>query len=136
MLDFFENLSPLTQLILVFVGLAFLFLIILANNRKNKNMIETCLNSGIQFAKIEKIQPSEHSGKIFVFTGTLEKFSRKDAQIMVEKVGARASNSISSKTDFLIAGTGAGSKLKKSMELGITILTEDEFLQMMGKNLG
>ena len=106
------------------------------NDINNKNMIETCLNSGIQFAKIEKIQPSEHSGKIFVFTGTLEKFSRKDAQIMVEKVGARASNSISSKTDFLIAGTGAGSKLKKSIELGITILTEDEFLQMMGRNLG
>ena len=106
------------------------------NDINNKNMIETCLNSGIQFAKIEKIQPSEHLGKIFVFTGTLEKFSRKDAQIMVEKVGARASNSISSKTDFLIAGTGAGSKLKKSIELGITILTEDEFLQMMGRNLG
>ena len=104
------------------------------NDENKKNMIEKCLNSGIQFAKIEKNKPSKHSGKIFVFTGTLEKFSRKDAQTMVEKVGARASNSISSKTDFLIAGTGAGSKLNKSIELGITILSEDEFLQMMGEN--
>ncbi len=104
------------------------------NDENNKNMIEKCLNSGIQFAKVVKNKPSKHSGKIFVFTGTLEKFSRKDAQTMVEKVGARASNSISSKTNFLIAGTGAGSKLKKSIELGITILSEDEFLQMMGKN--
>jgi DNA ligase (NAD+) len=99
--------------------------------QSNIEMIQTCMNAGITFKKIGKIQPSEYSGKIFVFTGSLEKFTRKNAQNMVENLGARASNSVSSKTNFLIAGPGAGSKLNKAIDLGITVLTEDEFLKMM-----
>ena len=91
------------------------------------------MDSGIKFAEVEKIQQSEFSGKTFVFTGSLEKFTRSDAQSMVEKLGARASGSVSSKTDYLVAGPGAGSKLKKAEELNITIYSEDEFLNLIGK---
>tara|TARA_B100002003_G_C13668115_1_gene338593 strand:- start:237 stop:512 length:276 start_codon:yes stop_codon:yes gene_type:complete len=91
------------------------------------------MDSGIHFAEVKQIQESEFSGKTFVFTGSLEKFSREDARSMVEKLGARASGSVSSKTDFLIIGIGAGSKLKKAEELNISIITEDEFLNMIDK---
>ena len=97
----------------------------------NQRIVQVCMDSGIQFAEVEQIQESKFLGKTFVFTGSLEKFSRKDAQSMVEKLGARASTSISTKTDFLIAGPGAGSKLKKAEELNITIMTEDEFLNLI-----
>jgi len=99
----------------------------------NKKVIEACLQAGIQFDDVEPIQESEFTGKTFVFTGSLEKFSRKDAQSMVEKLGARASGTVSSKTDYLVAGPGAGSKLKKAEELNISIYSEDEFLELIGK---
>ena len=99
----------------------------------NQKVIKACLQAGIQFDEVEPIQESEFTGKTFVFTGSLEKFSRKDAQSMVEKLGARASGSVSSKTDYLVAGPGAGSKLKKAEELNISIYSEDEFLELIGK---
>ncbi|MDP6936603.1 MAG: NAD-dependent DNA ligase LigA [Candidatus Marinimicrobia bacterium] len=99
----------------------------------NRKVITACLQAGIQFDEVEPIQESEFTGKTFVFTGSLEKFSRKDAQSMVEKLGARASGSVSSKTDYLVAGPGAGSKLKKAEELNISIYSEDEFLELIGK---
>ncbi|MDP6570080.1 MAG: NAD-dependent DNA ligase LigA [Candidatus Marinimicrobia bacterium] len=95
----------------------------------HQKIVDACLESGIKFQEVEVATPSEFTGKTFVFTGSLEKFSRKNAQVMVEKLGARASGSVSSKTDYLVAGPGAGSKLKKAEELGITILSENEFLE-------
>ena len=91
------------------------------------------MKAGIQFEAIEKIQRSEFTGKTFVFTGSLEKFNRKDAHSMVEKLGARVSGSISSKTDYLVAGAVAGSKLMKAEELNISIYSEDEFLELIKK---
>ena len=99
----------------------------------NQKVIKACLQAGIQFDEVEPIQESEFTGKTFVFTGSLGKFSRKDAQSMVEKLGARASGSVSSKTDYLVAGPGAGSKLKKAEELNISIYSEDEFLELIEK---
>ena len=101
-----------------------------SNNRK---VVQACLNAGVQFAKVEKIMNTEYLEKIFVFTGSLEKFNRNDSKVMVEKLGARVSGSVSSKTNFVVAGTNAGSKLKKALELGIPILSEDQFLDMMEK---
>ena len=67
----------------------------------------------------------------FVMTGALEKFTREEAQEMVEKRGGKASGSVSKKTTYVVAGEAAGSKLRKAQELGIPVLTEDEFLDLL-----
>ena len=71
------------------------------------------------------------TGKTFVFTGSLEIFKRKEAQQLVEGHGGRASGSVSKKTDYVVAGADPGSKLEKAEELGVTVLTESEFLEMI-----
>jgi DNA ligase (NAD+) len=99
----------------------------------NLHLIQSCLDSGISFEMVEEIKASGITGKIFVFTGSLLKFTRKEAQGMVEKLGARASGSVSKKTDFVVAGPGAGSKLDTANLLNIDVLTEEEFLNLMKK---
>ena len=81
----------------------------------------------VQDLTYDSIQNSLISGKTLVFTGTLESMGRSEAKVRAEMLGARVSSSISSKTDFIIAGTGAGAKLKKAKELGISVLTEEEW---------
>ena len=71
------------------------------------------------------------TGKIIVATGKLEHFTRDQINTKILELGAKPSNSVSKKTDYLIAGEKAGSKLSKAQNLGIKILTEDEFLQMI-----
>ena len=65
-------------------------------------------------------------GKVFVFTGALEKITREDAEELVQKLGGRASSSVSKQTTFVVAGDRAGSKLEKAHQLGVTVLTEAE----------
>ncbi|MFM8440539.1 MAG: BRCT domain-containing protein, partial [Acidobacteriota bacterium] len=72
------------------------------------------------------------SGKTFVLTGKLEKFTRDDAAKQIENRGGRVSGSVSKKTDFVVAGEDAGSKLTKAEELGVKVLSEDDFLEMLG----
>ena len=71
-------------------------------------------------------------GKIFVLTGALEKFSREEASEVIEKFGGKTSSSVSKKTDYVLAGEEAGSKLKKAQDLGITIINEQQFKEMIG----
>ena len=71
------------------------------------------------------------ANKTFVFTGTLNAISRKDGKDIISQYGGSSTNSISKKTDFLVAGSGAGSKLDKAKNLNIKILNEEEFLKII-----
>lgn len=77
-------------------------------------------------------QDTAIAGKTVVFTGALEKMTRDEAKAMADRLGAKAAGSVSKKTDFVVAGPGAGSKLAEAKKLGITVLTEDEWLKMAG----
>lgn len=69
-------------------------------------------------------------GKVFVLTGSLEKFTRKQAEDLIEKFGGKTSSSVSKKTNYVLAGEEAGSKLTKAQSLGVTVISEDEFIEM------
>jgi DNA ligase (NAD+) len=97
----------------------------------NKEIVEACFEMGITFKEPPEMLPQSMAGKTFVFTGSLEIYTRKAAQDLVESHGARASSSVSKNTDYVVAGVGAGSKLAKAKKLGISILTEKEFENLL-----
>ncbi|SHI81124.1 DNA ligase (NAD+) [Malonomonas rubra DSM 5091] len=99
----------------------------------NQKILDQLRQLGVAPIATEQPKGDKLAGKVFVFTGALEKFSRKEGEALVEAEGARASGSVSKKTDYVVAGPGAGSKLAKAEELGINVLNEEEFLQLIGK---
>ena len=101
------------------------------SNCTNTDVIESCLSLGIQLKKVEEPKSLLLQGKIFVFTGALTQFSRNEAKEMTEAHGGKVSGSVSKNTDFVVAGPGAGSKLKKATELDIPVLSEAEFFDML-----
>ena len=101
------------------------------SNCTNTDVIESCLSLGIRLKKVEEPKSLLLQRKTFVFTGALTQFSRNEAKEMTEAHGGKVSGSVSKNTDFVVAGPGAGSKLKKATELDIPVLSESEFLDML-----
>ena len=91
------------------------------------------LLSHVTVAPYVRVQATDSpiTGKTVVFTGTLERFSRNEAKATAERLGAKVAGSVSGKTDYLVAGADAGSKLAKAREAGVTVLTEDEWLDLI-----
>ena len=99
----------------------------------NKEIVTACFEMGITIQGPPEMQLQTLAKKTFVFTGSLEIYTRKMAQELVENRGARASSSVSKNTDYVVAGDGAGSKLSKAKELGVNIITEQEFEKLLNE---
>ncbi len=100
-------------------------------NQNNRDVIQRMLDAGV-FPTVEQKQVGgRFTGKSFVFTGTLARLTREAAQAMVEAEGGSAVGSVSRKTSYVVAGTEAGSKLVKARDLGVTVLSEEEFIAML-----
>jgi DNA ligase (NAD+) len=96
-------------------------------------LVDKLLASGIEPQAAEAAGDGPFTGKTFVFTGTMETMSRPDAEELVRKLGGKAAGSVSSKTDYVVAGPGAGSKLEKAQKLKVAVLDEQEFLALIPK---
>ena len=99
----------------------------------NRDTIARLKSAGISFDAKKTVKERSLEGKTFVLTGSLKGFTREEARRLVEGMGGKVSSSVSSKTDFLIAGEAPGSKLRKAEELKISILSEEEFRKLIEK---
>jgi len=98
---------------------------------ETKNMIDRFKCCGVNMKSLKVVEDTRFMGKTFVLTGTLPTMTRSEAGAIIEKFGGKTSSSVSKKTDFVLAGEEAGSKLDKAQKLGITIISEEEFLEMV-----
>ena len=95
------------------------------------HMIQRLREAGVNFDSKREITDQRFAGKTFVLTGALSKFTRDEASEKIELLGGKVSGSVSKKTSYVVVGENAGSKERKARELGITILSEDDFLNMI-----
>ena len=98
---------------------------------QSQNMIEKLKNAGVNMTCQIQIADARFAGKTFVLTGALTKFTRDEATVQIERFGGKAAGSVSKKTSYVVVGENAGSKERKARELGIPILSEDEFLSLI-----
>ena len=101
------------------------------SNPANKKLVERLGKAGLAFKGQKKERGTKLAGKTFVLTGTLAKYSRDEAKKMIEGAGGKVSGSVSKKTDYVIAGSDAGSKLDKAKELGVAVIDEGEMEQLI-----
>ena len=98
---------------------------------QSRHLIARLKEAGVNMTAAEQENDQRFSGMTFVLTGSLEKFTRDEASEIIEARGGKAAGSVSKKTTYVVAGEAAGSKLRKAQELGISVLTEDEFLALL-----
>ena len=98
---------------------------------QGKEIVERLREAGLNFESKRVISDARFAGMTFVLTGALSKFTREEATEKIELFGGKASGSVSKKTSYVVVGENAGSKERKARELGIPILTEDQFLEMI-----
>ena len=96
-----------------------------------QDLIARLKDAGVNMESTAALVDERFAGMTFVLTGTLTRFDRKTAQGLIEERGGKASGSVSKRTTYVVAGEAAGSKLKKAAELGVPVLTEDEFAEML-----
>lgn len=100
--------------------------------KQTQDLISKLNLAGVNMKSLEQDSNDKRfEDKIFVLTGSMEKFTRKEAEDIIEKFGGKTSSSVSKKTDYVLAGEEAGSKLIKAQELGLTIISESEFIEMI-----
>ncbi len=105
-------------------------------NPRNCDLIQKLLDAGVKPREVIISKGGVFEGKTFVITGTLEKYSRRQAGEIIKSLGGRVNSSVSKKTDYVVVGENAGSKLDKANKLGVTVLSEDEFLGLVGNSNG
>lgn len=98
---------------------------------QSRHLIDRLREAGVNMTAAEQGSDQRFAGMTFVLTGALEKFTRDEASEMIEARGGKSAGSVSKKTTYVVAGEAAGSKLRKAQELGITVLSEDEFLELL-----
>ena len=98
---------------------------------QSRHLIDRLREASVNMTAAEQGSDRRFEGMTFVLTGTLEKFTRDEASEMIETRGGKSSGSVSKKTTYVVAGEAAGSKLRKAQELGIPVLTEEEFLKLL-----
>ena len=98
------------------------------SNPANKKLVG---KAGLAFKGQKKERGTRLAGKTFVLTGTLAKYSRDEAKKMIEDAGGKVTGSVSKKTDYVVAGTDAGSKLDKAKELGVAVINEGDMEQLI-----
>lgn len=98
---------------------------------QSRDLIERLRAAGVNFQSLTSVTDTRFAGKTFVLTGALSLFTRDEATEKIEAFGGKAAGSVSKKTSFVVAGENAGSKLKKANELGIPVLSEAEFLELL-----
>ncbi|MBN2183309.1 MAG: hypothetical protein JW715_15470 [Sedimentisphaerales bacterium] len=97
----------------------------------NLSVIEKLLAAGVTPEHSKTRRSDKMADKTFVITGTLENFTRQQAEQAVKKIGGKTSSSVSKKTDFVLAGENPGSKLDKALKFGIKIINEQEFMELL-----
>ena len=98
----------------------------------NRKLVSDLRKAGLTFTGQKKEKGTKLAGKTFVLTGTLERHTRDEAKKMIEDAGGRVSGSVSKKTDYVVAGSDAGSKLDKARELGVSVIGERELEKLVG----
>ena len=99
---------------------------------RNRDLVDRLRKAGLTFSGKKRERGTKLAGKTFVLTGTLTKYSRDEAKKLIEDAGGRVSGSVSKKTDYVVAGSDAGSKLDKAKELNVPVIEEDEMERLAG----